>query len=421
MPFFSHTWGEDGDEITYNDILNLDSSVESKPGFFKIRFCAEQAAGDGSEYFWVDTCCINKSDSTELSEAINSMFSWYAKAVHCYVYLSDVGYEEICEYKKVEPDGYTESMGLAQLRRSRWFTRGWTVQELLAPRDVRFFSSDGAFVFSKTDDFRIIIHELTGIPIPALQGKVPLASFTVEERFSWAVARQTTRPEDTAYCLLGIFDVFILLIYDEGRKNALYRLRRAVEEKEYQRALVAFTPKQAPIAPTPAFNNSRGGLMEAFVGGVGGSIATIGIFLSGKKLTRRSQQTESLSETALTDSPTSPLPSLPPHVAPQTIEDTLAQSQINPKPKGPQNGRIVNINSYKLLKEDLLEVLTELFPQIPRDEMEIDNKHRNYRLWPPRDLTEEEHQQIMKKRKMTSEQMASGILSSISLASHCEG
>jgi Heterokaryon incompatibility protein (HET) len=110
----SHTWGEDDEEVTFKDLKN--DSGKTKSGYKKLRFCGEQAALDGLQYFWIDTCCINKSNSTELSEAINSMFRWYRKAAICYVYLADVWTED-------QPLKLWE----AAFRNSRWFTRGWTL------------------------------------------------------------------------------------------------------------------------------------------------------------------------------------------------------------------------------------------------------------------------------------------------------
>src|SRR5436189_404821 len=130
----SHTWGADSTEVTFEDLTN--GTGKDKPGYEKIRFCGERAGQDDLEYFWVDTCCINKADFTELSEAINSMFRWYRNAAKCYVYLSDVSVGECDPNSKVFP---WESAFQA----SRWFTRGWTLQELLAPKLVEFFSHEG--------------------------------------------------------------------------------------------------------------------------------------------------------------------------------------------------------------------------------------------------------------------------------------
>ncbi|KAH8674497.1 vegetative incompatibility protein HET-E-1 [Tricladium varicosporioides] len=205
----SHTWG--AEEVIFKDLM--DDTGKRKAGYDKIRFCGEQAKCDGLQYFWVDTCCIDKSNNTELSEAINSMFRWYQNAVKCYVYLSDVSFEVAWE---------------PTFRASRWFTRGWTLQELLAPESVEFFSREG----KRLGDKRTLeqqIHRITGITVQALQG-TSLSSFGVEERFLWAQNRQTTRKEDQAYSLLGIFNVYMPLIYGEGRDNALRRLLKEIHE-----------------------------------------------------------------------------------------------------------------------------------------------------------------------------------------------
>jgi hypothetical protein len=152
------------------------------------------------EYFWVDTCYIDKSSSNELAEAINSMFRWYQKADKCYVYLSDVSTLE-----RKASDTFAECTWESAFRDSKWFIRGWTLQELLAPRSVEFFSREG----KRLGDKRTLeqqIHEITGIPATALREN-PLSQFDVDERFSWAKGRQTTRGEDKAYSLFGIFDV----------------------------------------------------------------------------------------------------------------------------------------------------------------------------------------------------------------------
>jgi len=126
----SHTWGPSNEEVTYRDLLN--STGKDKIGYRKLTFCGEQAAKDGLNYFWIDTCCINKSSSAELSEAINSMFRWYQNAEMCYVYLSDVS------SRTSDRNAKFSRRWKREFRKSKWFTRGWTLQELLAPRDVIF-------------------------------------------------------------------------------------------------------------------------------------------------------------------------------------------------------------------------------------------------------------------------------------------
>jgi len=186
----SHTWGPDGEEVTYEDLIA--GTGKDKSGYKKLNFCAKQANLDGLEYFWVDTCCINKANFTELSEAINSMFRWYRDATRCYVYLSDVP----------DPKNATSTVETA-FPVSRWFTRGWTLQELIAPSSVQFFSRNGELLGSKKSR-KQQIHQITGIDIQALQGH-PLSRFDADERLLWADRRQTTAEEDVAYCLLGIF------------------------------------------------------------------------------------------------------------------------------------------------------------------------------------------------------------------------
>ena len=219
----SHTWGADSTEVTFEDLTN--GTGKDKPGYEKIRFCGERAGQDDLEYFWVDTCCINKADFTELSEAINSMFRWYRNAGKCYVYLSDVS-----ATKRKASDQLSEFTWESAFRASRWFTRGWTLQELLAPTSVEFFTQEGQRIGDKRS-LEQQIHEITGIAIPALRG-VPLSQFEVDERFKWIETRQTTRDEDMAYCLLGIFDVFMPLIYGEGKENAIRRLRKEITDRQ---------------------------------------------------------------------------------------------------------------------------------------------------------------------------------------------
>jgi hypothetical protein len=217
----SHTWGADTEEVSFKDLM--DGTGKSKPGYDKIRFCEEQAKRDGLQYFWVDTCCIDKSNNTELSEAINSMFRWYHSATKCYVYLRDVSRPTLDANNKSSQLPWEQAF-----RKSRWFTRGWTLQELIAPTSVEFFSKEGKQLGNKRSLERDI-HKITGIPIKALQGS-PLSDFSVTERMLWIEKRDTTRKEDKAYSLLGIFDVYMPLIYGEGRDNAFKRLQEEINK-----------------------------------------------------------------------------------------------------------------------------------------------------------------------------------------------
>jgi len=201
----------------------MDGTGKSKAGYDKIRFCGRQAQRDSLKFFWVDTCCIDKADFTQLSEAINSMFRWYREAARCYVYLSDVSMHN--------SDGNNQISGSkweSGFRESRWFTRGWTLQELIASVHVSFFSKEG----TRLGDKRSLgkqLHEVTRVPINALHGS-PLSDFSVDERISWAENQQTKRREDCAYSLMGIFDVHMPLTYGEGWKSAFRRLRTQIQE-----------------------------------------------------------------------------------------------------------------------------------------------------------------------------------------------
>jgi Heterokaryon incompatibility protein (HET) len=217
----SHTWGADGEEVTYQDLTR--GTGQRKAGYQKIRFCGKQAATDGLQYFWVDTCCIDKSSSAELQEAINSMFRWYHDAGKCYVYLSDVSISGSSENGQFSQETWEPAF-----QKSRWFTRGWTLQELIAPASVEFFSVEGERLGDKKSLERQI-HDITGITPQALQGG-PLSHFGVDKRMSWAAKRETKREEDAAYSLLGIFDIHMPLIYGEGRKKALARLQKEIKD-----------------------------------------------------------------------------------------------------------------------------------------------------------------------------------------------
>ncbi|KAF1992897.1 HET-domain-containing protein [Amniculicola lignicola CBS 123094] len=220
----SHTWGADGEEVTFKDLTN--GTGKDKLGYVKIRFCGEQAALDDLEYFWIDTCCINKANNAELSQAISFMFRWYRNAARCYVYLSDVSTTSFTSNRREKLAKPWES----DFRKSRWFTRGWTLQELLAPSFVEFFSQEGKQLGDKRSLIQEI-HEITVIPESALRG-TPLSQFSVNERLSWIQHRQTKLEEDRAYSLLGIFGVYIAPIYGEGMTTAFRRLQEEIGKLE---------------------------------------------------------------------------------------------------------------------------------------------------------------------------------------------
>jgi hypothetical protein len=248
----SHTWGADTKEVTYRDLM--DGTGKDKTGYSKIRFCGEQAVRDGLRYFWVDSCCINKSSDSELSESLNSMFRWYQRAAKCYVYLSDVS-----PRKSERGDNNIQNTWEQAFRESRWFSRGWTLQELLAPSSVEFFSEGGSRLGDK-QSLELQIHEITEIPILALRGSA-LSSFSAEQKFGWAKSRKTTREEDWAYSLLGIFEISMPVIYGEGRTKAVRRLEKEIDDTSKARQCLRDLRVTDPCADKVRIEETKGGLL----------------------------------------------------------------------------------------------------------------------------------------------------------------
>ena len=219
---FSHTWGID--EVLHADMEN--GTAKDKAGYGKITFACSQAAADNIDYVWADTCCIDKKSSAELSESINSMYLWYKKSRICYAYLADVPSD-------VNAEGWESALAA-----SRWFRRGWTLQELIAPPDLRFFSYDWVNIGTKLT-LRNIVVEITGIDVEILIGKRGPESTSVAKRMSWASQRSTTRVEDVAYSLMGLFDVNMPLLYGEGEK-AFMRLQEEIMKQSDDQSLFAW-------------------------------------------------------------------------------------------------------------------------------------------------------------------------------------
>lgn len=238
----SHRWGEE--EVTLQDIDRID--IKEKQGYKKIKGCCKIAKESGFGYVWIDTCCIDKTSSAELSEAINSMYYWYGRADICYAYLDDVQStnEEGTEEGKI-------SSG-TKISTSMWFTRGWTLQELIAPSDVVFFDKKWIKLGNRTE-FEELLSEITRIPRNVLSGVDHLELFSVAQRMSWAAERQTTRLEDQAYCLMGIFGVNMPLLYGE-RENAFLRLQEEILRISDDPTLFAwkFEDGNGLLAPSPA-------------------------------------------------------------------------------------------------------------------------------------------------------------------------
>jgi hypothetical protein len=208
----SHRW--QNEEVTFQDVQSGNAS--KKAGYEKLEGTCTLAKSHGFEYAWIDTCCIDKSSSAELSEAINSMFLWYQEATVCYVYLADVPHES-------ENDSIISN---ASFQRSKWFTRGWTLQELLAPAMVIFLDQTWSEIGTKTS-LASTISLITTIPTPVLCGTRSIDEISIATKMSWAAYRETARAEDIAYCLLGIFNVNMPIMYGE-RERAFMRLQEEI-------------------------------------------------------------------------------------------------------------------------------------------------------------------------------------------------
>ena len=215
----SHTWEEE--EVLFSDLPLLANIPEKNPTHAKIlRFC-DLARAQGYQYAWVDTCCIDKTSTAELGEAINSMYRWYQKAGICHVYLSDY-----------QPDRN-------ELEDCRWFKRGWTLQELIAPSHIRFYDKEWHFVGTKTQ-LRSRLCAITGIDEKVLAGASP-DTCSIAERMSWAAGRDTARMEDRAYSLLGLFDVSLPLLYGiSSTRNAFIQMQEVILKESDDQSIFAW-------------------------------------------------------------------------------------------------------------------------------------------------------------------------------------
>jgi Heterokaryon incompatibility protein (HET) len=210
----SHTW--DDHELSYHDMVS--GNLPNLPGYEKIKRSCETVKAK-YDWLWIDTCGIDKTDSGELAEAINSMYKWYAESDMCYVHLKDFIYKG----SESDDDGYL----LDCLKDCRWFTRGWTLQELLAPKRVLFLDQTWT-VFGNKHSLHAVLSKITGIPSKVLTGVWSPQDCNVAQRMSWAAQRKTTKSEDIAYCLLGLFDIHMLPIYGEGPHKAFLRLQQEI-------------------------------------------------------------------------------------------------------------------------------------------------------------------------------------------------
>ncbi|KAI1337202.1 heterokaryon incompatibility protein-domain-containing protein [Xylariaceae sp. FL0016] len=285
----SHTWGDE--EVTFQDMQT--NKAHTKMGYEKIWLTCEQARYNNLKWAWVDTCCIDKASSAELSEAINSMYQWYAKSKVCYAYLSDVGLGGENPVRSWPEPEYTESncavkdsssghkkkdsslaierlssflldeesafpMGrhdvavdLQPLKMSRWFSRGWTLQELIAPSTVKFYGRGWSYLGYYTERrIEAAVCQAAGLPKKFFSSPKPLSDYSVAQKLSWAATRECTRVEDVAYSLLGLLNINMPLLYGEGEK-AFKRLQEEILKGTDDSTLLAWTvPSDSPRAWT---------------------------------------------------------------------------------------------------------------------------------------------------------------------------
>ncbi|EIW54528.1 HET-domain-containing protein, partial [Trametes versicolor FP-101664 SS1] len=243
----SHVWRHSGEQ-PYAEVHRLahEGAKVSDPRLStKVRECHRLARANGLRWFWVDAPCIDQTNSAELSEAISSMYEWYAQASICFAHLPDV-----------PPDDIIRAPGSA-FRRSIYFRRAWTLQELIAPRRVLFLSADWTVLGDK-QELADLLEEITGIDQDVLTFHRPLSEVSVAVRLSWASHRDASRLEDKAYCLMGLFDIHMTACYGEGAHKAFGRLQVKILERVCDHTLLAWAgsrdprnPSIWPFAPSP--------------------------------------------------------------------------------------------------------------------------------------------------------------------------
>ncbi|KAI6042801.1 heterokaryon incompatibility protein-domain-containing protein [Pisolithus marmoratus] len=235
----SHCWGKLEDEVQYTEMESLTNvdvatrgKIQRRSGYRKIRKACQQARRDDLHWLWVDTCCIDKRSSAELSEAINSMYVWYANSDGCFAFLHDVDAKTL----PTEPDNrnFSESNGWP-----RWFSRGWTLQELIAPQDVHFFNQNWEYITRKRDSVDTL-SVITRIATGVLKDGLEWSHASVAQIMSWAADRTTTRGEDRAYSLLGLLRVHMPMLYGEGKSAAFLRLQLEIIKTNNDQSIFAW-------------------------------------------------------------------------------------------------------------------------------------------------------------------------------------
>ena len=234
----SHRWIEQ-EEVDYNEVVELAkmdeedrADIRHREGYQKILQSCEQTRKDGYKWLWVDTCCIDKRSSAELSEAINSMYRWYENSRICYAYLHDVHGSSFPTARNNKK--YPNSKGWPE-----WFSRGWTLQEMIAPRNLQFFNKDWHFIGDKRT-LSPILEAITRVPQHILKEGLSLNRPCVARIMSWAANRTTTRVEDRAYSLMGLLDVNMPMLYGEGKKS-FHRLQLEIIRTSNDHSIFAWS------------------------------------------------------------------------------------------------------------------------------------------------------------------------------------
>ncbi|KAI6118069.1 heterokaryon incompatibility protein-domain-containing protein [Pisolithus sp. B1] len=242
----SHRWGA---EVNYQEMTKLLKMTERKrdevrrrDGYQKIIKSCELAMKDGYSWLWIDTCCIDKRNSAELSEAINSMYRWYENSQVCYAYLGDV--EEPSLPSQRNNSRFSKSKGWPE-----WFVRGWTLQELVAPKQLEFFNRNWTYIGNKRR-LAPTLEKITRIPVNILGQGLTSKRLSIAQIMSWAADRQTTRVEDRSYSLMGLFGVSMPMLYGEGEK-AFQRLQLEIMRASNDQSIFAWDP----YGRTPRYGN----------------------------------------------------------------------------------------------------------------------------------------------------------------------
>ncbi|RDX42235.1 HET-domain-containing protein, partial [Lentinus brumalis] len=231
----SHVWTKNSggrlEEQTYRNVCDIAAGLAAGSDILinlspKIQNACKIARQHGFKYIWIDTCCINHESSAELSRAINSMYEWYSCSNVCYAVLQDVGSND-------NPVSHT-----SDFRRSTWFKRGWTLQELIAPKNVIFLCNSWGVIGTK-HSLATVVHQVTGIDPRVLRHELMPCEVSVAQRVSWTYSRKTTHLEDQAYCLIGIFGVNLTPIYGEGH-DAFIRLQEAILKLDPDQSIFAW-------------------------------------------------------------------------------------------------------------------------------------------------------------------------------------